>query len=219
MTWGATPSPPHQPHPTVSKHRFFWNCSWSDARCRARSMSTPWGKTYIHETQKSQVGCLCRYGFTRHYCSVLLQTWCALKPPCPRGMECLETSLLHSNLTYSSWMSQSAVWDVCSWKKKKREKKNQTKTNKKNEHNKNLAHTLGTVQHSRRRMNLQHTCLLSTYCSKLSFSHKTPQYTCTSYLGSIPAMIFCAMSINVSSYKNTLHFDKWIQNSKKDKLL
>lgn len=51
---------------------------------------------------KSQVGFLCWYGFKRHHCStLLLLTSCALKLPYPRGMECLETSLLRSNLTYS----------------------------------------------------------------------------------------------------------------------
>lgn len=51
---------------------------------------------------KSQVGFLCWYGFKRHHCSTLLPlTSCALKLPYPRGMECLETSLLRSNLTYS----------------------------------------------------------------------------------------------------------------------
>lgn len=72
---------------------------------------------------------------------------------------------------------------------------------------------------SHRRINLPHQLLVVNLQFKLSFSHKTPQYTCTSYQGNAPAMIFCAMSIDVSSYKNTLHFDKWIQNSKKDKLL
>lgn len=31
------------------------NCSWSDVRCRANSMSTPWGKTYIHETESHRL--------------------------------------------------------------------------------------------------------------------------------------------------------------------
>lgn len=46
MTFGATP-----PIPICLKIYVLWNCNWSDVRFRASSMSTPWGKTYIHETE------------------------------------------------------------------------------------------------------------------------------------------------------------------------
>lgn len=49
---------------------------------------------------KSQVGFLCWYGFKRHYCSARLPQHHVLLNS-PRGMECLETSLLRSNLIYS----------------------------------------------------------------------------------------------------------------------
>lgn len=93
--------------PTVSKRRFCesvvgpLDVRWS----RARSVSTPWGKTYIHETHKSHRLAVCVSVWL--YETVLLRAAspanvvCALQPPCPRGMECLETSLLRSNLTYS----------------------------------------------------------------------------------------------------------------------
>lgn len=49
---------------------------------------------------KSQVGFLCWYGFKRHYFSALLPQHHVLLNS-PRGLECLETSLLRSNLIYS----------------------------------------------------------------------------------------------------------------------
>lgn len=77
----------------------------------------PWGKKYIH--QKSQVGFLCWYGFKRHN-SALTRHGCALKLPSPGGMECLETSLLRSNLVYSLWTGQSASPDTMRTHKNKR---------------------------------------------------------------------------------------------------
>lgn len=48
MTFGTTPP---IPTPLCLKIHVLLNCNWSDVRCRASSMSTPWGKTYIHETE------------------------------------------------------------------------------------------------------------------------------------------------------------------------
>lgn len=43
------------PTPPSLKIYVLRNCSWSDVRCRANSMSTPWGKTYIHETESHRL--------------------------------------------------------------------------------------------------------------------------------------------------------------------
>lgn len=92
--------------PNCLKTQVFWNCRWSDVRIStAKSVSTPWGKTYIHETYKSHRLTVCVLVWL--YKTVLLRAAspanmaCALQPPCPTGMECLETSLLRYNLTYS----------------------------------------------------------------------------------------------------------------------
>lgn len=96
MTFGATP-----PNPSASKYMFSKTVigpmlDVEQALCPHHEVKLTFMKL------KSQVGFLCWYGFMRHYCSAfLLQTSCALKLPHPRGMECLETSLLRSNLAYS----------------------------------------------------------------------------------------------------------------------
>lgn len=99
-TLGIATPPPQLSHntgllKTVVGPMFEW----------AKSVSTPWGKTYIHETYKSHRLTVCVLVWL--YKTVLLRAAppanvvCALQPPCPTGMECLETSLLRSNLTYS----------------------------------------------------------------------------------------------------------------------
>lgn len=161
---------------------------------------------------------VCRYGFTRQCCSVLLplQTWCVLfSLPAREGWNAWKRHYCALTWpTVNGWVKVPFEMYVISKGKEKKKKRAQQ----------NLVHVsrctpLGYGQHSHKRMILPHHLLVVNLQFKLSFSHKTPQYTCTSYQGNTPAMIFCAMSINVSSYKNTLHFDKWIQNSKKDKLL
>lgn len=53
MTVGATPPHPLMPQNICSLKLY----NWSDVRCRESSMSTPWGKNYIHETEVT--GWLC----------------------------------------------------------------------------------------------------------------------------------------------------------------
>ena len=96
--WHLVPTPPI---PSASKYMFSKTVigpmlDVEQALCPHHEVKLTFMKL------KSQVGFLCWYGFKRHYCSARLpQTSCALKLPYPRGMECLETSLLRSNLTYS----------------------------------------------------------------------------------------------------------------------
>lgn len=95
MTFGATP-------PILSASKYMFSKTVVGPMLNVeRALCSRLDVKLTFMKLKSQVGFLCWYGLMRHFCSALLQTSCALKLPYPRGKECLETSLLRANLTYT----------------------------------------------------------------------------------------------------------------------